>query len=538
MNQNLGELLGYKLILAFEGTTPPLEILSLLSSQKVGGFTLFQPFNVKSPQQIQHLTTALQEAAKAAGEPPLLIAADQEGGQLLALGEGTTQFPGNMALGATGDPVLAEKVGYAIGQESSALGVNINYAPVCDLNTNPDNPSLGVRAFGNDPELAARLAAAMVKGLQAGGVAATLKHFPGSGAAAVDPHYQVPLIDHSLEQMEKVALPPFKAGIQAGARLVMTGHLAIPSLTGSGEMPATLSRRVSHDLLRKELGFEGVVITDAMDMGAITQGVGQIIDVVAAVRAGVDLLLLKANPEEQNRIYSGLKLALTRNLISAGNIQTSVERILALKKWVAGISQPHIDVVGCVAHQTLARQVAERSLTLVRDEVDLLPLKFGDDARIAVIMPKPKDLTPADTSSYVTPSLATALRQYHPLVDEYITRHPPTAAEIAALSEKAMDYDLLILGTINASMQPAQAKLADELLKTGVPTVTIALRTPYDLLAYPQSQTHICTYSILPPSMLALAGAFWGRTPFCGRLPVQIQGLYPSGHGIIPEGLG
>ena len=528
------DLLGYKLMLAFEGTKPPPRILSWLAERPVGGFSLFLPLNVNNPGQVRELTDRLQTAVPA-NQPSLLIATDQEGGQLVALGAETTHFPGNMALAATRDPELARRVGQAIGAEMAAMGVNINYAPNCDINTNPDNPATGIRAFGDEPELAAQLSGAMVTGLQSAGVAATMKHFPGKGGAKVDSHYELPLIDHSRERLEQMELRPFRAAVAAGVKLAMTGHFAIPSLTEYPDLPATLSRAVMHDFVRQEVGFDGVTITDALDMGALTQGAGQIIDIITAVRAEVDLLLTMNQPEVQERIYAGLQLAYSRGLIDESHIKQSVARIFDLQKWVSQQTQPDISVVGCAEHRALDAEVARRSITLVRNEADLLPLRLASDAKIAVIMPQPKDLTPADSSSYVKPGLATAVSAYHPHVDEFITGHPPTNQEIAALRAKAAQYDLLIIGTISASMQPEQAALVNELLALNIPTITVALRTPYDLRAYPQAQTHLCTYSILEPSMQALAAALWGHAPLTGRLPVTIQNLYNFGHGLAHE---
>ena len=519
------DLIGYKLMLAFEGHTPPARILDWIAARRVGGFSLFRPHNYDSPAQVRELTARLQRAARESGQAPLLIATDQEGGQLTAMGAGTTQFAGNMALGATRDPELARRVGRAIGLELAAMGVNINYAPVLDLNTNPRNPSLGIRAFGDEPGLAAVLGAAMVDGLQSAGVAATIKHFPGKGEAAVDSHYKMPVIAHSRERLDAVEFPPFKAGIDAGAKLLMTGHFAIPALTGTSAYPATVARRVMTDFARGEMGFDGVIITDALDMGAITQGAGQIIDVIAAVRAGVDLMLVMLDPDTQERLYGGLHLAYTRELIGDEDIQPSLARILALKAWAAAQPQPDLTIVGCAEHQALEVEVARRSITLVRDTSGLLPLRLSPDARIAAVMPAPKDLTPADTSSTITPHLAAALRAFHPHVDEFVTQHLPDENEIAALRTRLASYDLLVAGTINASMQPEQAALVDELLRLGIPTVTVALRTPYDLAAYPAAETHLCTYSIQPASLDALAAALFGEFQPSGRLPVNVPGI-------------
>jgi beta-N-acetylhexosaminidase len=301
----------------------------------------------------------------------------------------------------------------------------------------------------------------------------------------------------------------------------MTGHFALPALTGSSDVPATLSRAVMRDYARGELGFGGVTITDALDMGAITQGAGQIIDVIAAARAGVDLMLVMTGQEIQERLYQGLRLAQTRGLFDPDALENSIERVLALKAWVAAQEQPGIEVVGCLEHRRLEREVARRAITLVRDDAGLLPLRPAADARIAAVMPRPADLTPADTSSYVRPQLADALRTYHPHVDEFIVPHAPDEAAVAAVRAAVAGHDLIVLGTVSASMAPGQAALANALLDLGLPVVTVALRTPYDLSVYPGAQTHLCTYSIHPASMDALADALFGEAEAGGRLPVQ-----------------
>jgi beta-N-acetylhexosaminidase len=305
--------------------------------------------------------------------------------------------------------------------------------------------------------------------------------------------------------------------------MLMTGHFAIPALTGTSAYPATVARRVMTNFARDEMGFDGVIITDALDMGAITQGAGQIIDVVAAVRAGVDLMLVMLDEDTQERLYGGLKLAYTRELIRDEHIIPSVERIVALKEWAAAQPRPTLDVVGCAEHRALESELARRALTLVRDGTGLLPLRLSPDARVAAVMPQPRDLTPADTSSTITPHLAAALRRHHARVDEFVTGHLPSAAEIAALRERLTGYELLVLGTINASMQPEQASLANELLSLGIPTITVALRTPYDLAVYPAARTHLCTYSIQPASLDALTGALFGEFAPAGRLPVSVS---------------
>ena len=515
------------LVLAFEGLAAPADVLNRVRSDPPAGFTLFTEDNVHNVEQVRELTDSLQAAN--GDDLPLLMAADQEGGQLIAL-VGTTPFPGNMALGAAGDPELTYRVGTAIGVEMLAAGVNLNYAPCADLNTNPANPSLGIRSFGDEPRPVAAHIAAFVTGLRSAGVLATVKHFPGKGNAQVDSHFGLPVIAHDRVRLDAMELVPFLAGLEAGADLVMTGHFAIPGLTERDDLPSTLSRAVLTDLLRNELGFDGAVITDAFDMGAIAQGTGQVIDAITAIRAGVDLLLLKG--EAQERVEQGLGLASRRRLIHRDRLDAAVANSRALRTRVAGAIQPDVSVVGSAEHRALAAEVAQRAVTLVRNEDGLLPLRLESEDRIAAVMPQPINLTPADTSALVTPGLAAALRRHHGTVDEFVVGHPPTDGEIAAMREKATDYDLWVVGTISASLDDQQATLVNQLLATGLPTATVALRTPYDLAAYPTATTYACTYGLRKPMMEALADALFGKAPFDGRLPVTIPDYYDAGHGL------
>ncbi|HSW41842.1 MAG TPA: glycoside hydrolase family 3 N-terminal domain-containing protein [Patescibacteria group bacterium] len=505
-----------------------------LAEAPAAGVTLFRHANVASPAQVRALTAALQAAAGGgAGERlPLLVAADQEGGQLIALGDGTTPFAGNMALGAAGDAGLAERVGEAIGREMRALGVNVLYAPVLDVATSRASPALGIRSFGDDPAAVAVLGAAFVRGVARPGVASTGKHFPGAGDVATDTHHALGVVDHDRARLAAVELVPFRAAIDAGLRLVMTGHFVIPSLTGSPTLPSTLSSAVVDGLLRGELGFDGVSITDALDMRALDQGPAQVVDVIAAIRADVDLLLCAPDLPAQRRIEKGLRHAAGRALFDRDALEASARRVAGLRRWLAGFPQPDLGVVGCAEHHALAGELAARSVTLVRDDPGLVPLQLAAGARVAAIMPTPRDLTPADTSSTVLPGLGAALRRHHPHVDEIVTGHPPDGAEIAAIRGRAASWDVIVVGTLDAHRDAAQGALVEALRASGRPLVTVALRTPYDLAAYPAASTHLCTYSILRPSLDALADVLFGVAPARGRLPVAIPGVLPRGHGL------
>jgi beta-N-acetylhexosaminidase len=531
---SLEQAIGQKLLLAFtgkQGVTP--DLLEALRRYRPAGVTLFRSMNVDKPAQVRALCQDLQRTAWKAGLPPLLIAADQEGGQLMAVGEGVTQLPGNMALGAVGDAQLARRAGEVLGRELAAMGVNVDYAPCCDVNVNPRNPVIGVRSFGEDPRQVSALCAAMIAGIQSAGVVATAKHFPGLGDTAVDAHWGTPIVPHGLERLRRVELPPFEAAINAGVQMVMTAHIALPAVEGDAETPATLSPKVLGGLLREQLGFQGVIVTDAMDMGAIQQGKALGGQAVRAVQAGVDLLLLGGNVDDQQRVHGGLVQAAQDGRLELAALRRSAGRVLALKDWLQKAGpQPDLGVVGCAEHRAVADEIAARSLTLVRDRDGLLPLHLQPGQRLAVVLPRPVNLTPADTSSYVTPQLAQALRRYHPQVQEFLVSHAPGQQEIADLLAQLAGFNYIVAGTLNAFSQPQQAEMVNAILATGLPTVVAALRLPYDLAAFPQAPTFVATYSLLEPSMHALATALFGQAGFPGRLPVSIPEIAPAGFGL------
>jgi beta-N-acetylhexosaminidase len=531
--QSVEEIVGQRLLLAFQGKDRiPDDFLKALQTYRPAGITLFRAFNVDNPAQVRRLTGQLQEAARRIELPPLLMAVDQEGGQLMAIGPGTTLLPGNMALGATRDPALARRAGDVLGAELRAMGVNLNYAPCCDVLINPQNPVIGIRSFGEDPLQVSELATAMIGGIQSRGVAATAKHFPGHGDTAGDSHYELPSLPHSLERLQQVEFPPFGAAIMAGVKMIMTAHVAVPAIDGPDAPPATLSAAVLKGLLRGQLGFDGVIITDAMDMHAIPQGEALGENAVRAVEAGADLLLMMSDPADQRCVHAVLKQAVEARPGALSEYEPSLERVAVLKEWLANQpAAPGIDVVGCAAHQEVADEIARRSVTLIRNTAGLLPLRLPPEARVAALVPRPADLTPADTSSYVVPTLAASLRVLHPNVEELVASSSPMDQEIAGLVERLRGFDLIVLGTLNAFSQPGQQALVAEVLKTGIPTVVVAMRLPYDLTVFPQASTYVCTYSVLEPSMRALAAAIFGENPFDGRLPVSIPGLYAIGFG-------
>ena len=527
-------LAGVRFLRSFDGLEPSAGILAAIRERRISGVTLFRARNVSTPEQVRALCAALQ-AERPAGDPPLVIGIDQEGGQLQAVGDGVTAWPGNLALGATGSEELARRAGRAIGAEVAALGGTLVYAPVCDVLQRSSATPLGTRPFGDDPKLVSKLAAAMTAGLQEAGIAATLKHFPGHGSAAADSHKALPVVRHDLAELRACELLPFVAGIGAGARAVLPGHLAVPALTGGVAIPATVAPAILEGLLRDELGFRGVTISDALDMAGASQAGGLGGTVGAAADAGMDLLLLNHPADAEEAAFESLRVAIESGAVDRGRTEASRDRILALRSHLAAVVQPSLDVAGCADHRALAREIAEASVTLVRDPAGLVPLGAAA-GRVAVVAPAPVDLTPAETSSYLRIGLAEALRARGLAVDEFTTPLDPGPADVAAIASAVAGHATVIVCTFDAVSLPSQASLFARLAggaaggASGEPAagagphvVAVALRSPYDVALYPAAVASICTYGIQPPQIEALADALIGGIPFAGRLPVSLE---------------
>ncbi len=497
-----------QMMLSFEGTTAPPAILDAVERGEVASFCLFGHYNGGSPAEVRALTESLIRAARAGGLPAPIIGIDQEGGQLMALTEDVTELPGNMALGATRSPALAEQAGRLLGLELRAMGINLNFAPSADVNVNAANPVVGTRSFGEDPEVVADLSAAMVRGIQSAGIGATAKHFPGHGDVDLDSHFDLPVVSHPRERLHAIELRPFRAAIAAGVRAVMTAHVLYPAL--DPERPATLSRPILDGLLRGELGFGGVIITDAMDMAPVAR-YGALESARMALSAGADLVLLAHLPDQ---------LALVRETLPTTD-PGAAARIHALRVALDG-PLPDLDVVGCADHRAIAQTIADRSITLVRD-AGRLPLRPGPDELIAVITPETRNLTPADSSAHVRIRLAEAIRARHPRTEAHELRR--SAGEVGELLAAVEAADLVVVGTISAEADPEQAALVRGLMARGQRVIVVSLRTPYDLVAFPEAPTYLCAYSIRDVSTEAVARALFGEIRPMGVLPCAIPGV-------------
>lgn len=450
---------------------------------------------------------------------PLLMNVDQEGGMVARFSEGVTVFPSNMALGATGSPELAYKAAAATASELIALGVNYNYAPSVDVNNNPDNPIIGTRSYSESPEVVAEFGVQAIRGYQDHGMIACAKHFPGHGDTAIDSHLALPSVPYPRERLEAVELRPFRAAVAAGVSSVMTTHIVFPAL--DTERPSTLSPAIVTGLLREEIGFDGVVVTDCMEMKAIADNFGTPEAAVMAIEAGVDIVLVCHTLSTQREVREAILKAVKDGRISESRIDQSVERIRAMKRGYSLESRRYADPEAlCRAllapeHLALQREIAERSVTLARNEAGVVPLR-ADGERVLVV----------GMHSTVEP-LARAVGAYCSQVKAMPLQGDADQVVQAAL-DAAAQADVIIVPTCPKEPwrapidEETQARMVRSLAALGRKLVVVAVRGPYDLRAFAEVQTYMCTYGYRGGSLEAAAALIFGAIEPRGVLPVSI----------------
>lgn len=502
--------------------------VELVRAYGVGGVIYFGA-NVTTPENLARFGNALQRAAAGRSVPiPVLTSIDQEQGSVVRVGPPATVLPGSMALGASRSLPAARESARITGVELSAMGVHMDYAPVADVNLDPANPVIGVRSFSGDPALAARMVGASVEGLQAGGVAATAKHFPGHGDTSVDSHVGLPVIDHDRDTLDEVDLAPFRAAIAAGVDAIMTGHLLVPALDRSGT-PATLSEPIITGVLRGELGFDGVVVTDSLRMEGVRRQHPDGEVAVRAILAGADQLL---DPPDLPTAVDAVLGAVSSGRISRARLDASVRRILTLKA-NHGLTSPdqavvdvHAvrDTVGSPAHRAAAQRISDLTITAVAAGPAGISLNRIAGSRIVITGARPSAAS----------SLAQYLGDRGARVRILQTGDEPSAASIERAVRAASGADHVIALTSGVRPGDRQARLIDALRISGTPLICVATGTPYDIRAFPQTATLLATYSSQPVSMESLARVLAGEITPVGRLPVAIPGqagriLYPIG---------
>ncbi|MFY4723303.1 glycoside hydrolase family 3 protein [Streptomyces sp. LaBMicrA B280] len=513
----------------------------LIQRYRVGGIIYFTwAHNTQNPHQIAELSNGIQKASLDRPRGlPMLIATDQEHGAVCRVGEPATLFPGAMAIGAGGSAADARTLGRISGTELRALGINQDYSPDADVNVNPANPVIGVRSFGADPAAVAELVAAEVKGYQSARVAATAKHFPGHGDTAVDSHYGFPVITHSRELWEKLDAVPFRSAIAAGIDSIMTAHIEFPALDDSGD-PATLSEPILTGILRGELGYDGVVITDSLGMEGVRTKYGDDRVPVLALKAGVDQLL---NPPSIDTAWNAVLKAVQDGELTEARLDESILRILRLKSRLGLFDGAYVDrrgvdhAVGTKSHLAAADRIAERTTTLLVNEGGTLPLNRHAQPRLLVVGADPD--SPSGTTGPPTGVLATALTEAGFTATALPTGTSPSAATIDKAVAAAQDADAVVVGTYNVTANSSQRTLVDALLATGKPVVALAVRNPYDIAQLPSVRACLASYCWTDVELRAAARVIAGRVKPRGKLPVPVQRaddptkvLYPIGHGL------
>lgn len=524
----LEEKVGQMMMVGFYGSEPTSDIRRLIEESHAGSVILFAySDNIQTPDQTARLNNGLQEIASGTRLGiPLLIATDQEGGVVARMTAGATELPGNMALGAGRDPEGAYRAAQLTAKELRAVGIQMNLAPVLDVNVNPDNPVIGVRSYGESPRLVSEMGAAAVKGYQKNGVIATAKHFPGHGDTDVDSHLGLPVIDKSRAELEKTEFVPFRRAVKEGIDAIMTAHIHIPALDDTPNLPATLSKPILTGLLRKEMGFQGLIVTDSMTMSGVADYFGGVPKAaVKAVDAGADMILLtpSLSAQEQIEVFEAIVDAVRSGEISEKRIDRSVHRILQKKKKYHLFDERMVDVdqlpkrVGTPEHREIARDLANRSITLVKNEQDLLPLKLKKGQRLGIISPY---------------SLRDRVNAYHADTSEVLVKANPTDDQIRQAVEMAKGQDVLLVGTTSSHLDPQQVKLVKALGELDKPLVAIAFRNPYDIKDYSDVDAYMTAYGFNSVSLDAVVDTLFGVNPPRGKLPVTIPGLYEYGWGL------
>ncbi|RFU86682.1 glycoside hydrolase family 3 protein, partial [Streptomyces triticagri] len=515
----------------------------LIAKFRLGGIIYFGwANNTKEPHQIADLSNGIQRAAlRQDSEIPLLISTDQEYGIVARVGEPATLMPGAMALGAGGSRSDARKAARIAGSELAALGIMQNYAPLADVNVNPANPVIGVRSFGSEPEAVARMVAAQVEGYQSAGIASTSKHFPGHGDTEDDSHYDLPTIHHTREQWQELDAPPFRAAIAAGIDSIMTAHIVVPALDPA-EDPATLSHPILTGVLREELGYDGVVVTDSLGMAGVRTKYGDDRVPVLALKAGVDQLL---NPPEPEIAWNAVLAAVRDGELTEERLDESILRILELKARRGLFRDPFVThkgvdrTVGTRQHLAAADRITERTTTLLANADGLLPLSRRRRRRILVVGADPA--SPSGTTGPPTTTLAEALTELGFSATALSTGTDPEQATIDEAVAAADGMDAILVGTHNVSADSPQRTLVAALADTGVPVVTLAIRNPYDIAYLPEAgaRASLASYSWTDVELRAAVRVIAGRARPEGRLPVPVpsaddpeQVLYPVGHGL------
>ena len=516
------ERAGQLMSVAFHGTaiTPALEVM--IRQRKAGGVILYSE-NFDDAASVNRLTTELQRIASDAKTIPLFISIDQEGGAVVRIARGATILPGNMALAATPDPSDSVRKSAAItARDLRSVGVNFELAPDADVNNEPRNPIILNRSFGSDPQRVATLVTVAVQAFGDAKLLCCAKHFPGHGATTTDSHTGLPLLDVDRARLDSVELVPFRAAIAAGVPAIMSAHIRIPALDATVDLPVTLSQKVMTDLVRTQLGFTGLLVTDDLEMGALTQTRTESQAGYDAFVAGADYLLFRFDESAQIDAHAKLSAGMTNGALTTARVDASLRRILAVKERFGILDAPAPSgSAGGDADRATADELARASITVLRSGA--LPLR----GRIFVCSPVNPDIAIVTDQ----PSLGQALAQRLPNVSTQTITLSPIQVDIDRAVAAARAADVVVMGAADLFSYPQQAALA-KALQAVKPTVLVSLRSPYDIQSAPAVAGYVCAYTGREPTLRALADVLSGARAPTGTLPVDVPGVYRIGDGM------
>jgi beta-N-acetylhexosaminidase len=521
---SLEQKVGQLMMVGFGGRTMGPEISRLLLDHHIGSVALYSR-NISNTKQLAKLVRDIRKTMQQEIQP--FVAIDQEGGNVVRVRTDVTVLPGAMALGATRDPVLAYLAGQANAVDLGLLGIDMNLAPVLDVNRNPANPVINIRAFGDHPKLVAKIGVWFILGQQQAGMATVAKHFPGHGDTSHDSHFSLPVTNESLEQLRGIALLPFREAVDAGLDAIMTAHVRVPAVDDS-DTPASLSKKVISDLLRGEMAYDGLVITDDLEMRAIAERMTVGEAAVKAILAGADVIMVIWTPRKKHQVFESLIAAVKDGRISQSRIDESVRRILRLKAKrgtldaLSGKMPSLADSFPNPYHSRLVRTIAHRGVTLVRNQGSVLPLCQSRGVLVAgpqkVFLNEMKKLLPKATIVQLSRVPTRKRRQ----------------EDLNKLTKLAGQHRVVVVAVVNAY----QAWLVQRLShKIKVPLVAVSFGSPYYLRNFPKVTGYLCAYSYLASAQKAAARALCSRISITGRLPVTITKHYRRGHGVtLPRG--
>ena len=501
---------------------------NLIVNEKVGGVIFFKGNSVQQAE----LTNSLQSLS----ETPLLISADYERGTKMRLDDGSL-FPSNMALGATRNPELAYLMGIQIAKECRSIGVHQNYAPVVDVNNNSLNPIINVRSYGEDPSLVSSMSEKFIKGLQEGNVIATAKHFPGHGDTDIDSHSDLPVLNFSRERLDNLELIPFKNAIKNNVMSVMIAHLSLPSLDAEANVPASLSKNIVEGLLINELKFNGLIVTDALNMAGVVKHFSVREVALRCVNAGIDLILM---PQGETEAIDAIENAVNNGSISEERINLSAKKILNAKSWLKLDENKLSDVskvssiVNSDESMKISQQIADESITLVKNSYNILPFTMASEMSCLIVsMNNGNEKANSDFFlSKFNEENKFKSTSFFDLTGDVINSN-----EI--LSE-ASSYDVVIvpvyakvkIKTGTVGLPQSQLDLINSLISNGKKVVVVSFGNPYLIQGFPEVGSYICAYADAETSINSVIKSFYGTIKYKGKLPVSISNEFKYGDGI------